>query len=396
LISEGQRNVILDNYVVVKHLPAVVVTLGALMIGIGVLSFIAANWRMMPGWLKIALIVSSYVASVAGAYYFERSSRKTASEILLFFSGFLILGGIALMSQIFHIAGDLTDLWVTWLIVFAPTLLLVRSIPIYVLYESIALIYINSIYYQYNDLFSFSRDRLHPFNILEIFTPYQPTILMIFMVALAWWIWRESRKNELAAGGSKIKAILLGGSARAVFWSNFLILNWFTWICVTNSRGNGPLPFIFAIIFIGIIIEAMAYKLNTGDLDLQGLLCVTLSGMSLTFGSIWEIGRYRYDQGIGRPLISSLILAVYLFYRIIYRSRFGGLSVFLLCVLLARWYFDMFYSFMSKSLFFILGGVLMLAIAFAYRRWNKWNKSASKSAGSSVDSDSAHYGGEGR
>ena len=71
------------------------------------------------------------------------------------------------------------------------------------------------------------------------------------------------------------------------------------------------------------------------------------------------------------PLLCSAMLAAFLIYRIIHGRRGNGFAVFLFCVLLARWYFDMFYSFMDKSLFFVTGGVVLLAIAWGYRKWNR-------------------------
>jgi uncharacterized membrane protein len=54
------------------------------------------------------------------------------------------------------------------------------------------------------------------------------------------------------------------------------------------------------------------------------------------------------------------------------RGRHGnGFSVFLFCVVLMRWYFDMLYSFMSKSLLFVSGGMFLIVVAFAYNRWNR-------------------------
>ena len=42
-----------------------------------------------------------------------------------------------------------------------------------------------------------------------------------------------------------------------------------------------------------------------------------------------------------------------------------------LFALLMQWYFDMFYSFMSKSLFFTSAGVILLGTTYLYRRLGK-------------------------
>ncbi|MDR1885870.1 MAG: DUF2157 domain-containing protein, partial [Synergistaceae bacterium] len=71
LITEGQRGGILESYTVSNSLPAAVLTLGVSMIGVGILSFIAANWQALPIWTRVAVIIGAYLASVVSAYLME-------------------------------------------------------------------------------------------------------------------------------------------------------------------------------------------------------------------------------------------------------------------------------------------------------------------------------------
>jgi uncharacterized membrane protein len=403
VISDDQRDEILGSYAVAHRLPAVILILGTLMVGIGVLSFIAANWQWLPAWFKITMISGGYIASVAGAYFCERSRRYIASEVLLFFSGFLFMGGFALNSQVFHIDMEITGVLSVWLVAFAPTLLISRNIPIYVLYEAVALIFLNIfcaglessryIWREYE-----SSGLMAPLSLGLL----KPALLTVFLVAVAWWM-RFKPGSALTSGGSKVKMFFLGGSTRAIFWSNFFIINWFTWMCIIHNRGNGPLPFIFSILFIGIAIETMSYILDAGDLDLQGLICIAAAGFALTFEFMWEkryYSHYTNDEELlaYNTLIWGIALAVYLAYRIFRRQRFGGLSVFLFCALLARWYFDMFQSFSSKSLFFTIGGFILIAIAFAYWMWSRYFGGVGGAGGAAVtdetDAPSGDGGGE--
>jgi uncharacterized membrane protein len=150
-----------------------------------------------------------------------------------------------------------------------------------------------------------------------------------------------------------------------------MILNWFAWICAMNSTGRTILPFVFGIIAIGGVICFEARMLDAADLDLQGLLCVVIAGFSLSFPFIWNVHQFYDKTFLDAAIASSVVMCAYLVYRIIRRDRNGGLAVFCFCVFLSRWYFDMFYSFMSKSIFFVSGGIAMLAIAYAYRKWNR-------------------------
>jgi uncharacterized membrane protein len=335
------------------------------MIGLGVLSFIAANWKILPDAVKIALIAGSYAASVAGAYLCEKRNWGAVSDVFLFLSGFLILGGLALISQIFHVQGSLTDLLGIWLLVYLPTFLLARGIAIYTLYGAVGFGYMDIFYTQHYFWLSSGRD------LSSIFTFYQPLLLLVLIVAVAWYSWFSERRS-VRAPRSALSAVFVGGSTRKIFLSNFLILNWFRWVCVIDLAKDDVLPCVIGILIIGVLISLSAWKLDAADLDLQGLWCVGLAGFALTLHIIWDWNdSVSMSETLSRQILSSAALGVWLLWRVVRRRRYAAFSAFLFCGLLARWYFDMFYNFMSKSLFFTLGGAMLLLAAFACHRWNK-------------------------
>jgi uncharacterized membrane protein len=291
----------------------------------------------------------------------------------MFLSGFLLLGGLALLGQIFHMAGSIESLLGIWLLVYAPTFLVVRNVSVYILYEIVAIIYMKIIFADYHDIFGYSHYgdefafRFDP-------GPLWAHAVTALLVGVAWQLWNEGRKTERVLSHSRIKYFFVGDSTRRIFLSNFMLVNWFTWMCVINSTGSSALPYVFGVLAIGAVISVMARCLDARDLDWQGLLLVGAAGMSLTFPFVWEIGYSRYygrEDITTSTIVSSLALGVYLIYRIIKRRRGSGFATFLFCALLARWYFDLFFTFMDKSLFFISGGAILLLVAFAYRKWNK-------------------------
>jgi uncharacterized membrane protein len=370
LISEDARTGILARYVQARRLPEIVPLLGLSMIGLGVLSFIAANWRYIPALLKVTLIVCSYLGCVTGAYFLERRGRRGAADMLLFLSGFLLLGGLALISQAFHIEGSPSGLLGTWLLVFAPTFLIVRNISIYILYEVVSIVYMNMRYME-RDVFPF----LGREDVYLLLGPAAPVVLLIVLVGTGWWICLDERGMGSAGGESKLKSFFIGGPARRIFLSNFMILNWFTWMCVINSRHDSILPFVLGVLVIGILTITAGKFLDAFDLDWQGLLLLAAAGITLSFPFAWSSERW-YRSGsdkefLAATLMSSIALGSYLVYRIIRRYRGSGFTTFLFCALLARWYFGMFFTFMSRSMFFISGGVILLLITFASRKWSR-------------------------
>jgi uncharacterized membrane protein len=365
LISEDARTGIMARYAQAKRFPEIVPLLGLSMIGLGLLSFIAANWRYIPALLKVTLIICSYLGCVTGAFFLEKRGRRVAPDMLLFLSGFLLLGGLALISQAFHIEGSLSGLLLTWILVFAPTFLIVRNISIYMLYEVVSIFYLNIRYSEYAE---------YPGNEAPSMGPILPLVLLLFIVGAAWLICLNERGTGRAGGESKLKSFFVGGPARRIFWSNFMILNWFTWMYVINSGHESILPFVAGVLVIGILIITAGKFLGAFDLDWQGLLLVGASGIALSFQFAWSDrfwSHHAEGELLAQTLLSSIALGAYLVYRIIRRSWGSGFTTFLFCALLARWYFGMFFTFMSRSMFFISGGVILLLITFVSRKWSK-------------------------
>jgi uncharacterized membrane protein len=369
LISAETRDGILSSYISTRKLPAVIWALGLSMIGLGILSFVAANWNALGRLFKIVLLVGLYGGSVAGACICERRGRKTASELLIFLSGFLLLGGIALMSQVFHISGSLESLLLTWLIVYLPTLLIVRNLAVFISYEIVTLFYLNAAFSYYMEYkrgyYYYDGETSAAF----FAGPAAPFLLTALLAGIAWRMWAEQRKLSGRSAEPWVKYVFIGGSTRRIFFCNFLILNWFTWMCIINSRYEVVWPYILGVLAIGACIIFAGGKLDAADLEWQGLLIAGAAGMSLTFEFAWRNVDFSNEYTV--MILASVLLGAYLVSRIIRRQRGGGFSTFLFCALLARWYFDLFFTFMDTSIFFISGGVFLLLVAFAYKKWNK-------------------------
>ena len=88
--------------------------LGAVLIGFGAMSFVAAHWSEMPRLFRLALIFAGLFASYGTAgVLFERNHPTFAHAAILV--GVSIFGaGIMLIAQMFHIEGNPPDAVLTW------------------------------------------------------------------------------------------------------------------------------------------------------------------------------------------------------------------------------------------------------------------------------------------
>lgn len=107
--------------------------IGALAIGLGLVSVIAANWEEIPGQLRLSV----HLALIAGglAVLFLREEQMAAAspwavEALLFVTAALGLSFFGHIGQVYQTSSPLWQPLATWLVLFAPLLLLMgRSWP---------------------------------------------------------------------------------------------------------------------------------------------------------------------------------------------------------------------------------------------------------------------------
>lgn len=91
--------------------------LGAIIVGIGVVSLIAANWANIPDALKLAIDFAILFALGAAAVSAERNGKVAVFEVLLVSLQLLVLASIGLISQIYHTGGKLHQALFFWSLV---------------------------------------------------------------------------------------------------------------------------------------------------------------------------------------------------------------------------------------------------------------------------------------
>lgn len=107
----------------------VLATLAAVLIGFGVMSFVAANWQEMSKLLRLAVIFFALWGAFAGAAALQRKGHEGFASALVL-TGVAIFGaGIMLIAQMYHMDGHPPDAVLLWGIGGVATGLLTRSNP---------------------------------------------------------------------------------------------------------------------------------------------------------------------------------------------------------------------------------------------------------------------------
>ena len=108
--------------------------LGAALLGLGVITFFAANWDEIPRGVKLGALVAGVALSYSAGYLLWQRLGYTAVGIALVLLGCIIYGaGVHLIGQIYHVPVDHPDLTAFWFLGVLPLSYAIRSRPVAVL-----------------------------------------------------------------------------------------------------------------------------------------------------------------------------------------------------------------------------------------------------------------------
>jgi len=235
-------------------------SLGAVLVGLGIILIFAHNWDDFSKFTKTTLALLPLIVSQALTAYSiikEKSTVwKNASGVLVFFS---VGAAISLVAQIYNIPGDLGSFLLTWTILCSPLIYILRSNALAVLHIVFATYYATEAGY---------------------FNPNQPWgyILLIFLL-LPFYLQqlKEQRNNTTAA------------------------LNWLlplSGIIVLGSflDGAGTFGFLIYLAFAGLLQSIGFISPFKDEPNKNGYL--TLGGMSIAVILIMASFRWVWKETV--------------------------------------------------------------------------------------------------
>jgi uncharacterized membrane protein len=124
-----------------KKTVRIIVTIGAVLVGAGIFSFIAANWLEMTKPIKIGIILISMIVSYgAGWYLKEKSELQKTGDALILLGSIIYGAGIFLVAQMFNIRANWPDGFILWMIGTIAMAFTVESYPLFYLAISLGII----------------------------------------------------------------------------------------------------------------------------------------------------------------------------------------------------------------------------------------------------------------
>ena len=107
----------------------VISILGAVLLGVGVLLLVAANWQDIPNIMRVLiLLIATFSAFWAGARWTHENSEYPKTGFALVLLAHIMMGAsIFLIAQIYHINANASSLLLLWFFALLPGLIVYKS-----------------------------------------------------------------------------------------------------------------------------------------------------------------------------------------------------------------------------------------------------------------------------
>ncbi|AET69416.1 putative membrane protein [Desulfosporosinus orientis DSM 765] len=321
LITGAQKANILETYDV-KSGPSfirVVVTIGAILVGLGILSFIASNWDGISHAFKLLIIFGVYVGTNFAGYKLSDKNPRTGRSLI--YLGTLVYGaGIFLIGQMYNFGGDFATAFLLWSLGVLPMALQQKD-PYLMLFGNI--LFMAYLFSSFDQSFPYAGWAGVPILYLGVYYFHKSRLLLFF-------------------------ANLTGLSFIFLLTEHYEVKGLYT----------AGLFFL-----IGLIMYGAKHSFERDIFRVQGNILFGVCGVILTIPNIWDVLVNSQSTRLVSVLFALAFVAL-LFFLI----RMGSLiSLIFVCITIFRYYTDTF-AFLPKSLFFIVGGLLLLAFGFYFER----------------------------
>lgn len=305
--------------------------IGAALLGIGVILFVAANWQEIPPNIKTILLLAVTFGTFYIGYYltYEKKSYAVLGKSLMFSATLFLGAAIALLGQIYHVS--VTDGWIIffiWAALILPAAYFFESPPIFMLSSSLFLLW--NYFYTIGDKYS---NYYYPLIVFILILPFAKNdklksifniTALVFAAALSVFYKQDWVILVIAAGlliyhllpymnfpAGKLKetkppvyehfynSCLIGSSLAFAAWSISFFLSY------------DKLPNYFFIIILGILFY-LTYKAKSKE-ALFVNICSLIVWFNLFFAALYN--NFSSPQSLSVPdmLLINILLGIIIY-----------------------------------------------------------------------------------
>ncbi len=257
--------------------------LGSLLTGLGIILILAHNW---DDFTKATKTIWAFVPLVVGqlfaAYTLIKKRNNAWKETAAVFLFFAIGASISLVSQIYNIPGEMSSFLLTWIILAAPLVYLLKSHAAALLHILFATIYACNLGYFNDD------------------SPYLYVLLQLWLAPYYWMQLKSSPRANVTS-----------------------IFNWFVPLSVLISlgafvQGNSIIGFVMYICLFGLFynIGKLPFfnhqKMRKNGYLILGSLGTVITLLIASFRFIWTEADYLMSNGFYIQNTNDLIITIVL------------------------------------------------------------------------------------
>ncbi|WP_058485659.1 DUF2157 domain-containing protein [Defluviitalea phaphyphila] len=323
-ISEEVKGNILNSYEIAKRFNFIqtILIVAAVLIGAGILSFIASNWAYMSKPSKFLTIIFFIGVCNFGGLKLENIYPRVSRSLI--YLGLIIYGaGIFLVGQMFHYSSDFGSAFLIWSVGVFPIALVLKDRILFSFGEALIFIYI---YLLTKGKFEF-------------------LIISIGILAILYLLNKRIQKSH-----------------DIIFFNIAILLTVIMKSLILFEVEPLFIAIIFFIIGLSMSLTKLKKELMVNSI---GILVYGIAGIILTISELWE---FTFSN-LG---FFSFIFAIGYFIFLIYLLNKGEVyPIILICILIFRYYIDLSFDFMPKSLFFIGGGLILGGFGYWFEKKRK-------------------------
>jgi uncharacterized membrane protein len=327
--------------------------LGAIALGAGVVLFVAANWQQMPDWCRTALVISAMMSAYTLGYVlmYRYDMRRLGSA-------FLLLGALLYEAGLLVAAPEISDLTTDLPAIFA--LAAAGVLPLAYLFDSrivLLLAVANASLWVYWEAMPPYPSTTETFSALAAIGPYGVALYAI------------GRIHGARRGLQRFADVyvLVGVLIAMVPGYAFTFPDVWDAIREVDIDAYSAPAIIYIVVGIAISLVVVQRLLRGNDLEtnIDTAFQAGIVGLTAVVATWPDWGGWALLFNVAYFSVAAAIIT-----RGYLRGDEGYINLGLATValgLLTR-YVDAFWSVLADSLFFIVGGLLLLAIAFALER----------------------------
>jgi uncharacterized membrane protein len=328
--------------------------LGSILLGVGVILFMASNWEGMSKLMKILVLFAGTFGTFYAGYYlrYQKANFPKTGTALLLLSGILFGASLFLIAQIYHVKGNASWLILIWALGVLPLAYAFLSVPVMALGVLVLTLWFGF----------FLGDTIHLEE--EMINMYFVFGLLLYVIGL---IHESFKKVKSLSEPMKLLGVMAVSVTTYIFTFEFFHEDVYRYFSKTPN--NTPFVVMAFLTLISILI-AFVFVENKSKTYKQELFALMGLAILAALFQFYPSGTTIYMLVFNLLLLGIIVGLIYLGF-LHKKTYLVNLALLLFVVDVITRYFDFFYELMSRSLFFIIGGLVLLFGGIAMEKERK-------------------------